>query len=60
MENETESEFEEGTCMGTITSDMILDLYEQCKQMDEGPLKEEKLNSIKYLTKNLGRLLVKR
>ena len=60
MEHEDDGKFEEGTYMGTITSDMILDLYEQCKEMEDGPQKNEKLDSIKYLTKNLGKVLVKR
>ena len=50
---------EENEYVGMITSDMILDLYEQTRDMDDGPAKEEKLASIRFLSLNLGKELVK-
>ena len=50
---------EESEYVGRITSDMILDLYEQTRDMDDGPAKEEKLSAIRFLSLNLGKELVK-
>lgn len=54
-----EPEQEENEYVGRITSDMILDLYEQTRDMDNGPAKEEKLAAIRFLSLNLGKELVK-
>jgi hypothetical protein len=54
-----EPEREENEYIGTITSDMILDLYEQTRDMDDGPAKYEKVAAIGFLSLNLGKELVK-
>mgnify|MGYP001193439022 FL=1 len=48
----------EATVAHEITSDLILDLYEQYKELDEGPDKEAFLGTIKVLSENIGDLLV--
>tara|TARA_R110000851_G_scaffold26026_2_gene74243 strand:- start:80 stop:307 length:228 start_codon:yes stop_codon:yes gene_type:complete len=53
-----ESELKIGTVKAKITSDFIIDLYEQSKDL-EGEDKENFLVTIKILTEHIGEFLVK-
>ena len=49
---------EEAVIAYEITTDFILDLYDQYKEMEEGEIKVAFLETIKYLTDNKGEYLV--
>ena len=48
----------EATVSHKITTDLILDLYEQYKKLEEGPDKEAFLATLEILSENVGELLV--
>jgi len=49
---------QEGKCVGEITSDLILDMYEKIQNLPEDQ-KAEALENVKLLSKNIGKFLVK-
>ena len=48
----------EGECLGEITYDLILDMYEKIQHLPDEE-KAEALENIKLLSKNVGKILVK-
>ena len=54
----SEEEYAEGLVKTKVTHDLIIDLYEKYKKMEEGELKVAFLETIKVLSKNVGSFLV--